>query len=452
MNTWAEKSHFYHIYPLALCGAPAHNDGTSAPVPRIKEMTGWADHAASLGCDALYLGPLWESVSHGYDTTDYTVPDRRLGSVEDLREVLAHWKSRGFRIVIDGVFHHCGREFAPFKDVREKGRDSAYRDWFDGLDFDSRSPFGDPFSYKGWSGHLNLVKFNLSNPELRAYLLACVEQWIDVYHIDGLRLDAADVVDKDFLRTLSAFCKARNPDFWLMGEVVHGDYRRWVPEAGLDSVTNYEVYKGLWSSFNDANFFEVAYSLNRQFGPGGIYADHRLYLFADNHDVNRIASQLAKSSHLFPLHILLYTMPGIPSLYYGSESGVGGRKTPHSDAPLRPHLSLDQVRGGGNQDLAKAIRRLADLRKKLPALTDGAFQEGAVASRQYAFWRLGTQDVLTVVNSAPEGASLKVPLVHPCPAGTPWTDLLNPGETFRSYHGFLEVPLWPDWGRILVRA
>lgn len=452
MKTWADQSVFYHIYPLAQCGAPAQNDGTSAPVPRIRELVGWADHAASLGCNALYLGPVWESVSHGYDTTDYALPDRRLGTPEDLLEVLAHWKGLGFRIVLDGVFHHCGREFAPFKDVREKGRDSVYRDWFDGLDFHSRSPFGDPFSYKGWDGHLNLVKFNLANPELRAYLFACVGQWIDLYGIDGLRLDAADVVDKEFLQALSAFCKSRKSDFWLMGEVVHGDYRRWAPEAGLDAVTNYEVYKGLWSSFNDKNFYEIAYSLNRQFGPGGIYSGQRYYLFADNHDVNRVASQLTQPAHLFPLYLLLFTMPGIPSLYYGSEVGIGGKRTAHSDSPLRPRLSLEQVNRGGNQDLRRAMGKFVALRNQWETLTKGGYEEGAVSSQQLAFWRTGDQPVLVAVNAADQGATVSVRLSQNCPAGAEWVDLLNPGETFRSYQNGLDLPLWPHWGRVLVRA
>ncbi len=150
--------------------------------------------------------------------------------------------------------------------------------------------------------------------------------WIEDYDLDGLRLDAADVIDPEFLKILSAFCRERRSDFWLMGEVIHGNYAQWAPGAGLDSVTNYELYKGLWSSHNDGNYFELAWSLNRQFGPEGLYRGQNYYNFADNHDVDRIASTLGDPGYLYPHAILTATVPGIPSVYYGSEVGSKARK------------------------------------------------------------------------------------------------------------------------------
>ena len=244
------------------------------------------------------------------------------------------------RLILDGVFNHVGRDFWAFRDLQHNRQSSPYRDWFAGLRFDARSPYGDPFSYEPWNGHYDLVRLNLANPAVREHLFEAIRSWVRDFDIDGLRLDVADCLDLDFLGALHAFCTTLKPDFWLMGEVVHGDYRRWVNPRTLDSVTNYEAYKGLYSSLSEQNYFEIAYALNRQFGPGGLYTGLPLYNFADNHDVDRVASKLLDSAHLYPLYLLLFTMPGVPSIYYGSEWGLKGQRTPHSDSALRPCLDL----------------------------------------------------------------------------------------------------------------
>ncbi|HEX7568085.1 MAG TPA: alpha-amylase family glycosyl hydrolase, partial [Anaerolineaceae bacterium] len=343
MKNWIEKAIFYAIYPLGFCGAPPGNDFSAPPQARLEQVHTWLDHIQTLGANALYLGPVFESSAHGYDTADYYWVDRRLGSNETLAQLSASLHQRGMRLVLDGVFNHVGRHFWAFRDLLEHGESSPYRDWFCNLRFDRRSPYNDPFSYEGWNGHYELVKLNLGNPQVRDHLFGAVETWVCQFDIDGLRLDAADCLDLNFLKELSAFCRSLKPDFWLMGEVIHGDYRRWANPETLDSVTNYECYKGLYSSHVDRNYFEIAYALNRQSGPGGIYRDLLLYNFADNHDVDRVASSLANPAHLYTLYILLFSMPGVPSIYYGSEWGIEGKKSNGSDLPLRPWLDLDQL-------------------------------------------------------------------------------------------------------------
>jgi glycosidase len=408
--------------------------------------------ARRIGADTLLLGPLWESGTHGYDTWDYSTLDRRLGTNDDLAPALAAWKAQGFRLVFDGVFNHCGRGFAPFADLVARGAKSPYRDWFAGVDFGGRSPYGDPFSYEGWNGHLNLVKFNLANPEVRSHLFAAVGVWIDRYGLDGLRLDAADVIDKDFLRELSQFCKAKKADFWLMGEVIHGDYNLWAPGAGLDSVTNYELFKGLWSSHNEGNYFEVAWTLNRQFGPEGLYQGCRFSTFGDNHDVDRLASTLVEPAHLYPHAVLSAMVPGIPTVYYGTEAGLKGRKTANSDEWLRPALAPGDLDTLPHQPLRNLWGHLASLRRSEPALRTGGYCQAFVSHRQLGFWRLPEakgRPVLVVVNSAAEPASWSVSL----PAGVSgkgWVDLLNPGDRFELQGGLLEGTISPRWGRILV--
>ncbi len=332
MSFWYDEAVFYHIYPLGLCGAPQRNDFSTPPVARLERLLPWLDHIQSLGANALYLGPLFESSAHGYDTADYYHLDRRLGSDATLADLSREVHARRLRLVLDGVFNHVGRHFWAFRDVQARGQSSPYCDWFANLRFGERSPFGDPFSYESWSGHYSLVRLNLGSPAVREHLFGAVASWVRDFAIDGLRLDTADILDFDFMRALRAVCRGLKTDFWLMGEVIHGDYCRWANPEMLDSVTNYECYKGLYSSLNDANYHEIAYALQRQAGVGGIYQGLKLYNFADNHDVTRVSSQLQSAAHLYPLYALLFSMPGMPSIYYGSEFGLLGEKNDHSDA------------------------------------------------------------------------------------------------------------------------
>ena len=278
-----------------------------------------------------------------------------------------------------------GRNFWAFKDVQEKGQASEYCDWFAGLNFGGQSPCGDNFWYEGWNGYYNLVKLNLRNWHVCDYLIDAVKLWMDEFHIDGIRFDAADCVDFDFFRRIHNFCKERNPEFWLMGEIIHGDYKRWANPEMLDSVTNYECYKGIYSSHNDKNYFEINYSINRQFGNGGIYQGIALYNFVDNHDVNRLASTLSDQRYLPLCYTLMYCMPGIPSIYYGSEYGVMGRHENNSDDGLRPCLDLDNLNRSGNLDLYRHLVKLGRIYHAYPALRTGSYYTVEVRNRQLLF-------------------------------------------------------------------
>lgn len=449
MNHWANESIFYHIYPLGLCGAPQNNDFRSTPVPRLNIITKWIEHMCSLGVNALYLGPLFESTRHGYDTADYYNVDRRLGDNRLLADLVSELHRNGIRVILDGVFHHVGRDFWAFRTLLSRGQSSDYCDWFDGIDFNSPGACGTPFSYNCWNGHYSLVKLNHQSPSLREHLLKAVGKWITEFDIDGLRLDVADLLDLDFQKALSRHCKNLKSDFWLMGEVVHGDYRKWVNPDTIDSVTNYECYKGLFSSHNDGNYFEIAWSLDRQFGPSGLYRDLPLYAFADNHDVNRIASTLKDVHHLYPLHCILFTMPGVPSVYYGSEWGIHGRKENGGDNSLRPFLNIENSPGASaNPDLKKAIAKLAGIRKSSPALKYGRYQQLHVSSHQLAFLRESENErVIVAVNSAAEKISLDLKI--PGASGNVCSDLLNDGEQITSANGNLKTEIYPFWARVL---
>ena len=212
--------------------------------------------------------------------------------------------------------------------------------------------------------------------------------WMDELGIDGLRLDAADCVDREFFKQLHSFTKGKRGDFWLMGEIIHGDYRVWANDEMLDSVTNYECWKGIYSSHNDKNYFEIAYSLKRQFGQGGLYENLCLYNFLDNHDVNRIGSLLKQRENLKNAYTLLYMMPGIPSIYYGSEWGIEGVKGQGMDAdlPLRPKLNLKEM-CAKEKDLPAHIRELAEIRRESDAVKYGVYEEVLVRNEQFVFAR-----------------------------------------------------------------
>ncbi len=450
MTHWAFDSIFYHIYPLGFCGAPASNDFHSPAEPRLGKVFEWLDHIQSLGVNALYLGPLFESSRHGYDTVDYFWVDRRLGDNALLKELVRVCHERGIRVILDGVFNHVGRDFWAFRDVLEKGQASAYCNWFAGLSFDGRSPYNDPFTYEGWSGHHSLVKLNLHNPDVVSHLLQAVEMWIREFGIDGLRLDAADVLDYEFIRQLASFSKSLRPDFWLMGEVVHGDYNQWANAEMLDSVTNYEVYKGLYSSHADKNYFEIAYALNRQFGEQGIYRSLPLYNFADNHDVDRVASNLKESAHLYPLYGLLFCMPGVPSIYYGSEWGLEGRRTATNDQALRPSLDLGSASDHAPQpDLAAVLARLSKVRSASDALRHGDYVPLLVKAEQFGFMRRSKLErVVVLVNASAEKTLVSLDL--PEGRGGLLFDLLDNSETIHiSADGKVNVEIWPHWLRIL---
>jgi len=443
MEHWTDTAIFYHIYPLGFCGAPPRNDFHSPAAHRLEHILGWLDHLQDLGITAIYLGPVFESTEHGYDTVDYYHVDRRLGDNDTLKRLVEAIHARGMRVILDGVFNHVGRDFWAFYDLRQNGERSAYRDWFHDLHFGEQSPYGDPFGYTGWEGHYSLVKLNLGNPAVRKHLLDAVAFWLDEFEIDGLRLDAADQVDPAFWRELSAFCGDR---CWLMGEIIHGDYRKWANPEMLHSVTNYECYKGLWSSHVDRNYFEIAYSLDRQFGSTGMYRDLRLYNFADNHDVDRAASTLDNPAHLFPLYALLFTIPGVPSIYYGSEWGIDGKKSNGSDAPLRPYLHLPGEIAP-HPELADSIRRLIEVRRRLPALQSGGYEQLHVDHEQFAFARqLNGQSVIVAVNAADHPAPVEIALPR---EGSRLVDELNPGDAFGVDGGRVQIEVPPRWARVL---
>ena len=402
---WYDEAVFYHIYPLGLAGAPKQND-YGEPVHRLNTLLPWVDHIKEIGGSALYIGPLFESVGHGYETTDYKKLDSRLGTNEDLTAFVAYCHEQGIKVIFDGVFNHTGRDFFAFKDIQANRENSHYKDWYCNVNFWGNNEYNDGFSYDNWGGYNLLVKLNQKNPAVVDYICDVIRFWVSEFDVDGIRLDAADVLDFDFMKALRRTANEVKPDFWLMGEVIHGDYSRWVNGETLHSVTNYTLHKALYSGHNDHNYFEIAHTVRRLQNMGTL----KLYNFVDNHDVERIYTKLTNKAHFAPVHVLLYTLPGVPSIYYGSEFGIEGRKEYGSDDSLRPALNIEDYKDSVKTNPCTAlIAALGKVRQAVPALSYGSYDELMLTNRQFAYARDldGTRVIVSVNNDdAPAGMHL----------------------------------------------
>ena len=425
MTAWYDKAIFYHMYPLGMTGAPFNNPypvsgrttgDTHTDVSadsRMDELMQWIPYLESLHISAIYIGPLFESSTHGYDSRDFRLIDRRLGTNASFRAFVNCCHEHGIRVVVDGVFNHTGREFFAFCDLQTRREQSPYAGWYRGINFSWVSPLGDSFSYESWHGIWELPCLNHGNPEVRNYLLDTVRFWVQEFDIDGIRLDCAGDLSFEFMQELRCLANEIKPEFWLMGEVIHGEYARWVNPQMLHSVTNYEMHKSIYSAHNDHNYFELAHNVRRLEAVG-----RDLYTFVDNHDENRIASKLLNPAHLAPLYTLLFTLPGIPSIYYGSEWGIQGRRGQNSDTELRPRIlpprpltEEEQTGAGTVTPLTLLIQKLAAIHANEPALHGGPYQELLLTNRQYAFARLGDrQAILTAANNDDNTTCLQVPL------------------------------------------
>lgn len=392
---WAYESVFYQIYPLGFCGAPFENDGVLEH--RILKVKEWIPHIKELGATAIYFSPVFESDTHGYNTRDYKKIDCRLGTNEDFKEVCEALHKEGIKVVLDGVFNHVGRGFTAFQDVLKNRENSPYKDWFH-INFSGNSNYNDGLWYEGWEGNYDLVKLNLYNPAVVEHIFSAIKSWVEEFDIDGLRLDVAYCLTPEFLKQLRQFTDGLKEEFFLLGETLHGDYNQWMNPQMLHSVTNYECYKGLFSSFNSMNMFEIVHSLLRQFGPENwtLYKGKHLLCFVDNHDVTRVASILQNPNHLPLIYGLLFGMPGIPCLYYGSEWGALGEKARGSDDALRPAFAQPEW-----TTLTDQIAAMAKAHRESDALCNGDFKDVVLTNHQTIFQRSTDRErVLVAINAS----------------------------------------------------
>ena len=439
----------YQIYPLGtpgqggggfFGGVPATNDLTSPPETKLLLLRHWYTHLKELGVTSIYFSPLFESETHGYDTVDYFLIDRRVGDLASFKTILKELHELGIKVILDGVFNHTGRQFFAFQEIIKAGKDWAncpFKDWY--FISEGNSTYDDPFAYRSWEGHEELPELNVENEAVREYLFKVAKFWLGEVGVDGWRLDVAHELPPAFWRDFRTACTEANPEHVLLGEVIHGDYNVWVgPSKGLlHSGTNYQLSKALWSSTKEHNFYELDSAVTRD---NMMYREMSLVNFLSNHDVARVATQLeGEPQHNRIAHFLLLTSRGIPCIYYGDEVGIKGRKE-EGDAALRQAMVNPDPASGewppGGKELFDFISALVKFRALHPALVDGSHHplycgkgEYGMANNEIVFARRAEGEMLIVAaNADKEHTHVEVFMGHLDKApGTPLVGIWGDG-------------------------
>jgi glycosidase len=349
--TWTSDMIWWHVYPLGFTRAERSlADAGPDPVPRLAQLEPWLDYAVSFGANGLLLGPIFRSATHGYDTLDHFEIDPRLGTIDTFSHLVAACRSKGIRVALDGVFNHVSRESGIVERAIAGGPGSRDGRWIRWVD-------GHPRSFEG---HDALVELNLSEPAVIRHVISVVSYWTDM-GADAWRFDAAYAPGADAWHPITEAIRFLHPGTWMLGEVIHGDYADFIHRSGMHSVTQYELWKAVWSSIATRNFWELAHALGRHRG----MVEHFVpYTFVGNHDTTRIASQIPDPRHLEHAVALLALLPGIPGVYAGDEQAFTGVKTESAtgDDAVRPPFPDNPY------DLLPFGRNVYDLHQRLLGL------------------------------------------------------------------------------------
>lgn len=382
---WVQHAIWWQVYPLGFVGAYPADPPPTPDEHRLRRIVDWLDHAIELGTSGIALGPVFASRTHGYDTTDHYRIDPRLGDDADFDHLIAEAHERGLRVLLDGVFNHVARDFPHAEWFRRRGND-----------FDT------------FEGHGELIALDHDNPDVIAYTVDVMTQWLR-RGADGWRLDAAYAVPDRFWAQVLPLVRQAHPDAWFVGEVIHGDYSARVRESGFDSVTQYELWKATWSSLNDGNFHELDWALVRH---NEFLDDFVPLTFVGNHDVTRIASQLENTRHLEHALVILFTTGGTPSVYAGDESAYRGVKEERfgGDDAVRPEFTapLMGIDDHGH-DVFRLHQYLIGLRRRHPWLHAARTSPLRLSNTQYAYATRNGADVLLValnIDDAPLSVTL----------------------------------------------
>ena len=369
---WVQHVIWWQVYPLGFVGAYPADPAPTAEEHRLRRIVEWLDPVVGLGTSGIALGPIFASHTHGYDTTDHYRIDPRLGDDADFDHLIEEAHRRGLRVLLDGVFNHVGTDFARSEWFRRRGNE-----------FDT------------FEGHGELIALNHDDPDVVAYTADVMTHWLR-RGADGWRLDAAYAVPDRFWAQVLPRVRQAFPEAWFVGEVIHGDYPAHVRDAGFDSVTQYELWKAIWSSLNDGNFHELDWA----------YVRHNEFLdtfipmtFVGNHDVTRIASRLENTRHLEHALVILLTTAGTPSVYAGDEFAYLGIKEERfgGDDAVRPEFTspLRGVDDQGNH-VFRLHQYLIGLRRRHPWLHTARTSPLQLANRQYVYQTCNGSDVLLV--------------------------------------------------------
>ncbi|MEE6177401.1 alpha-amylase family protein [Mycobacterium sp. 050134] len=386
---WIEHAIWWQVYPLGFVGAYPSAEPPRPDEHRLRRLTDWFDHAIELGASGIALGPLFASRTHGYDTTDHYRIDPRLGDGADFDHLVAEARRRGLRILLDGVFNHVGPDFPRY---RGAANDEAAARWFRGR----------PGRFHTFEGHEGLITLNHDNPDVADYVVDVMAHWLG-RGADGWRLDAAYAVPQAFWASTLPRVRERHPDAWFVGELIHGDYAAAVRAATFDSATQYELWKAIWSSLNDGNFFELDWALQRH---NDFLASFAPLTFIGNHDVTRIASQLTRREHAAHALVVLLTVGGVPSVYAGDELGFRGVKEERcgGDDAVRPEFGSPPMElDAFGIEMWELYRYLIGLRRRHPWLHGASTGAVRLENRGYLYeTRSGENALLVALNISDE--------------------------------------------------
>ncbi|MGV9799320.1 alpha-amylase family protein [Mycobacterium sp. NPDC003449] len=392
---WVAHAIWWQIYPLGFVGAFPADPAPGADEHRLRRIVEWLDHAVELGASGLALGPVFASRTHGYDTTDHFRLDPRLGDDADFDHLVAEARRRGLRILLDGVFNHVGTDFGRYREALDGGQDHPASAWF--------RRRGAQRDFATFEGHDELIALNHDNPEVVDYTAAVMRHWLG-RGADGWRLDAAYAVPDRFWAQVLPAVRDDYPDAWFVGEVIHGDYSGTVRAATFDSVTQYELWKAIWSSLNDGNFHELDWALQRHNEFLDVFVP---MTFIGNHDVTRIASQLRNPRHLEHALVLLLTIGGTPSVYAGDEAAYLGVKEDRrgGDDAVRPEFTTPPA----DSDVLRLHQFLIGLRRRHPWLHTATTTPLQLTNTHYVYRTAADGGALVValnVDDAPWQLSL----------------------------------------------
>jgi glycosidase len=427
VTSWADHAILWQVYPLGFTGAEQTALPARVPaVHRLRHLEAWLDYAVELGCNGLLLGPVFASETHGYDTVDHFRIDSRLGDDGDFDSLVSAADQRGLRLILDGVFNHVGREFPAYKAAVSGGPTTPAARWF------KRAEDGP--GYAVFEGHDQLVELDHDEPAVLSYVIEVMTHWLG-RGAGGWRLDAAYAVPPAFWAKVVPAVRDAFPAAWFLGEMIHGDYAAYANEAGLDSITQYEVWKAIWSSLNDRNFYELDHALGRH----NVFLDGELaQTFIGNHDVTRLATALNDDRHFALALAVLCCIGGVPSVYYGDEQGMRGVKEHRAggDDAIRPAFPATPAElPAEGWRYYRLHQRLIGFRRRHPWLvrartTSEQLEASALALRlrgerdgEHALLLLNTGDAdfrftvdaagLTVAETAEPGAQVADPLLVP---------------------------------------
>jgi glycosidase len=409
--SWVQHAIWWQLYPLGFAGAERSAPAPGAvPGDGLRRLLPWLDYAVELGASGIALGPVFAAETHGYDTTDYYRIDPRLGDGGDFDRLVAAAHARGLRVLLDGVFNHVGRSFAPFRDAVRGGPAAATAPWFC-LDWSGRAPGAEP-GYADFEGHHRLVALNHAEPAVATFVAGVMKHWLG-RGADGWRLDAAYAVPPSFWTRVLGEVRREFPEAYFVGEYIHGDYAAAVAEGSLDSATQYELWKAIWSSLNDANYFELAAALERH---NAMLESFAPLTFVGNHDVTRIASRLTDPALLPLALVVLFTVGGTPSVYYGDEQAFRGTKEDRvgGDDDVRPAFPSDPAGlPGAGGPVFGLHRQLIGLRRRHPWLHSARSTVHFLANGSLSYSVVGADPVrerlVVALNLAAGPADVEVP-------------------------------------------